>query len=346
MYPARANHGIVRVLVTGGTGFIGSHATAALQQAGHEVRLLARTPEKVQRVLAPLGVRASDVVTGDITDRRSVEQAMDGCGAVVHAAAVVAVDRRRAEEVLATNEAGTRNVLEAAHAAGADPIVHLSSVSALFVPGLSIIDADTPVARADSAYGQSKAASDLVARALQDQGAPVTAVYPGGVIGPHDPNLGPTSRAVVFWLTAPVPLTEGGMEIVDVRDVAAALVAAMEPGKGPRRLVLGGRMMSMAEIADVVEEVSGARVRRFRIPAGVLRGWGRLNDLLMRVVPATFTITYEGMEYLTKAVPSDDAPTLEALGLTLRPVRETFEDTIRWLVDEGHVDRAKAPAIA
>ena len=80
--------------------------------------------------------------------------------------------------------------------------------------------------------------------------------------------------------------------------------------------------------------------------ARLLRGWGRLNDLLMRVVPATFTITHEGMVYLTKVVPSDDAATLEELGMTLRPVRETVADTMRWLVDAGHVDAAKAPALS
>ena len=134
----------------------------------------------------------------------------------------------------------------------------------------------------------------------------MVAVYPGGVLGPHDPNIGPTTRAVVYWLTTPIPVTDGGMEIVDVRDIAAAVVAATEPGRGPRRLVLGGHLLDMAQIADLVEEISGATVRRIRMSARLLRGWGRLNDLLMRVVPATFTITHEGMVYLTKVVPSDD----------------------------------------
>ena len=181
---------------------------------------------------------------------------------------MVAVDRRRAAEVLATNETGTRNVLEVAQEAGADPIVHLSSVSALFVPDLEVIDVDTPVAEGTSAYGRSKAASDLVARSLQEDGAPVVAVYPGGVLGPHDPNIGPTTRAVVYWLTTPIPVTDGGMEIVDVRDIAAAVVAATEPGRGPRRLVLGGHLLDMAQIADLVEEISVPRCAGSACPPG------------------------------------------------------------------------------
>ena len=89
----------MRVLVTGGTGFVGSHAAAALVRAGHDVRLLARRPEQVPVTFAPHGVETGDVVRGDVLDEQAVAGAVRGCDAVVHAAAVFSLDRRDAAKL-------------------------------------------------------------------------------------------------------------------------------------------------------------------------------------------------------------------------------------------------------
>ena len=94
----------MRVLVTGGTGFVGSHTVAALARDDHEIRLLARDPDKVERVFAPRDIAIDDVVVGDVTDAETVAKAMDGCDAVIHAAALVALRATDAAKVLATNQ--------------------------------------------------------------------------------------------------------------------------------------------------------------------------------------------------------------------------------------------------
>lgn len=121
----------VRVLVTGGTGFVGSHSVAALLGAGHEVRLLVRDSARVERALGPLNVSVSDVVVGDMTDPEAVTKAVQGRDAVVHAAALFTFDPRRIANIGATNVRGTEVVLEAARKAGCDPVVHVSSFAAL-----------------------------------------------------------------------------------------------------------------------------------------------------------------------------------------------------------------------
>ncbi|MEL7207236.1 MAG: NAD-dependent epimerase/dehydratase family protein, partial [Actinomycetota bacterium] len=293
----------MRVLLTGGTGLLGSYTAAALRRAGHDVRLLVRTPEKVGPVFAPHGVsfEADDVVTGDITDPASIEAALSGCEAVVHAAAVTSVERRRAAEVLATNAAGVRNVVGAAVEAGLDPIVHTSSVSALFPPDTPMVTPDTAVARPDSPYGRSKAEAEVYARDQQAAGHPVTIVYPGGIWGPHDPNLGPNLQAVVTNYESGTPIVKGsGWSVVDVLDVADLIVAAIEPDQGPRRYVLGGHNPDTDQLNRVLTAVGGRKVRRIPMPGGLLRGVGRLNDAVMRVVPVELSITGEGMQYLTR----------------------------------------------
>jgi nucleoside-diphosphate-sugar epimerase len=115
----------VKVLVTGGTGFIGSHTVAALVRHGHDVRLLARTPERVGPVLEPHGV-VVEVVQGDVTDARSVVAALDGCDAVVHAAAEIPLGSGPTADV---NVVGSRTVIGEAVARGLDPIIYTSTVT-------------------------------------------------------------------------------------------------------------------------------------------------------------------------------------------------------------------------
>ena len=125
----------MKVLVTGGTGFIGSHSVAALLAQGHQVRLLVRSRDRVDRSLSPLGVADVESVLGDVTVPGSVEQAMAGCDAVLHAAAVYSLDARAAAGMREVNVRGAEIVLGTAVRAGLDPIVHVSSYVALLPPG-------------------------------------------------------------------------------------------------------------------------------------------------------------------------------------------------------------------
>jgi dihydroflavonol-4-reductase len=123
----------MRVLVTGGTGYVGSHTVAALVEAGHEVRLLVRARERVAPAVAPLGLRPSDLdtIVGDVTDPAAVEEAVRGCEAVVHAGSAFSLESRDARRIRQLNVRGTDLVLGAAHRAGLDPIVYVSSIVAL-----------------------------------------------------------------------------------------------------------------------------------------------------------------------------------------------------------------------
>src|SRR5262249_19125287 len=124
----------MRVLVTGGTGYVGSHTVAALLRAGHDVTVLARSPDRVAPALEPLGAAGVGTALGAVTDPASVEHAMQGREAVLHAASVFSMDTRKADEMHAVNIAGTETVLGTAARLGLDPIVHVSSELALLPP--------------------------------------------------------------------------------------------------------------------------------------------------------------------------------------------------------------------
>ncbi|MGH3525029.1 MAG: NAD-dependent epimerase/dehydratase family protein, partial [Mycobacterium sp.] len=168
----------MRVLVTGGTGFVGGWTAKAIVDAGHRVCFLVRNPARLHTSVETLGLDVSDYVVGDITDRDSVYRALDGCDAVVHSAAMVGTDPKQADQMMTTNLEGARNVLGCAVDRGLDPVVHVSSITALFRPGLQTFHANLPVGKASDGYGQSKAKVELYARSLQDAGAPVSITYP------------------------------------------------------------------------------------------------------------------------------------------------------------------------
>jgi NAD(P)-dependent dehydrogenase (short-subunit alcohol dehydrogenase family) len=162
----------MRVLVTGGTGYVGCHTVAALAGQGHQVRLLVRARDRIAPALDPLGVAGADAVVGDVTSAAAVEQAMLGCDAVVHAAAVFSLDPRRGAVMQQANPGGTATILEAAQRRGLDPIVYVSTIG-VFVPVTgATLTAGTPVGAGIGPYTRSKIAAELVARGSQQAGSP------------------------------------------------------------------------------------------------------------------------------------------------------------------------------
>jgi len=207
----------MRVLVTGGTGYVGSHAVAALVESGHEVRLLVRSPDRVVASLGPLGVSVPDVAVGDITDAGSIDAALAGSDAVVHAASVYSLDPRDAPTIAATNVRGTETVLDAALRAGVDPIVYVSSYVGL-LPSTDVLGPGSPVGHPTPPYARSKADSEIVARRHQEEGDPIVSVIPGSIWGPHDPYCGKSCRLVSGILRTRLPFGFGvGLRIADVR---------------------------------------------------------------------------------------------------------------------------------
>jgi dihydroflavonol-4-reductase len=332
------------LLVTGGTGYVGSHAVAALTKAGHRVRILARSPGRVTAALAPLGVSGVETSVGEVTDPVAVEGALDGCEAVLHAASVFSMDPRRADEMRSVNVRGTDTVLGTAHRLGLDPIVHVSSELALLPPAKGeVLTTDSPLGRSGWPYCRSKAASELVARRYQDGGAPVVSVMPAAVWGPHDPHFGEGVTLATNVLKRRIPVVPpGGMHIADVRDVAATLAAVMEPRRGQRRYLVGGHYISMPDLVSTLADLSNRRVPCITVPSWFLAAFGRTADIMQRRVRTQLPWTGEGIWVLNCAAHCDDSKARTELGVEPRPLRETLADTIRWLIEVGHLDVRQA----
>lgn len=311
----------MRIAVTGGTGYVGAHIVRELLARGNTVRLLVAPGEQGAPVLDRLAeVGSLEVVAGDVRDTATVDGLLDGCDAVLHAAGVVGTDESRRELMWEINAYATEYVLTQAVGAGLDPVVSVSSYSALWPPPNGIIGPDSPTVDGRSAYAQTKAYADRVARRLQAQGAPVVVTYPSSVVGPAFHTApGVTERG---W--APIvrfgvaPKLRGGMQMVDVADVADVHAAIMVPGRGPRRYVCGGTMVAFNDMIGALERARGRKIRRIPLSQGLFRGVGRLGDALSGVVSLGDGLSYEAALLLTSATPTDDSATVEDFGITWR----------------------------
>lgn len=338
----------MRVMVTGGTGFTGSHGVRAFLAAGHSVRLLVRDPSKVRRVFEPHGIAIpeTDVVAGDITDEDSVARAMAGCDAVFHAAALVEMKRKLAQKVLATNRRGVELVVGGAVKRGLPSIVYVSSLSVFFHPGCGPIDLDMPVVEGHTAYAKSKAEAEVAVRAMQAAGAPIRISYPTGIVGPDDPGLSEANQAVYTFLKQTGVNTSSGFQIVDVRDLAALHLKLLELPGGAHRYVAAGPFLPWPATYRVLDELTGKWIWRFPLPGPLFRALGTLGDWIKHVYDFSFPLSRDGMEFATQWPGASAERTTRELGLRFRSAHETYGDTLRWLYESGHLSARHVGKIA
>jgi dihydroflavonol-4-reductase len=336
----------MKVFCTGATGFVGSHTALALLSAGHELRLLVRNVDAARDCFPARGGGIERFVTVDIRDRAALQHAMAGCDAVFHAAAAVSLDPRKARDTYDTNVGATKAVLGAARGLSIRNLLYVSSVTVLFHPGAPRVDESTPLADASEPYSRSKRDSEDCARELQQQGVPVQITYPVGVIGPDDPKLSAANRALATLVGKSLPRTTSGFQCVDVRDLAQAHLWLLEHPPthdfDNARYIIGGYFYPWDDLRQRLEALLGRRIFGPRVSPRLMRAVGATVDRIRKVVPFETQISAESMAITTQWPPADPSRFVAMSGLGFRSGEETFRDTIRWMVEAGHIPRKKA----
>jgi nucleoside-diphosphate-sugar epimerase len=327
----------VKVLVTGGTGFTGSHTVRALLAADHEVRLLVRDPAKVRTVFESDAFVPRDVVVGDMTDATAVDEALAGCDGVVHAAALVDLRRAAARLVEGTNARGVELVIGGAARRGLPSIVHVSSLSAFFTPGGPPLSPELPIAPGTTAYGRSKAHAERYARQLQERGAPIRISYPAAIVGPNDPTMSAANDGVRAQVRDLGIVTSSGFQSVDVRDLALLHLKLLELPAGPHRYAAAGEMLTFSDYFRLLDSLTGRHIRRVRVPGGLARAIGTALDVVKRFHDLDFPVTRDSMEFMTRWPGADAGRTTRELGLRFRDAAETYRDTLVWMYRAGHL---------
>ena len=328
----------MRVMATGGTGFIGSHTVKALLNAGHQVNLLVRDIKKAEKVYGNMNDNSGiTLIKGDMLDEPSVRVCMENCKAVFHSAALVTLEASKAAMMLRDNIRGTAIVLNEACRKNIDSIVYVSTIAALFQSGKGSLTSDSPLSESKKAYARSKIDAEKIARKLQKEGFPVSITYPVTVLGPDDPGMSEGNDGLSVMMRTGVPKTSSGFQFVDVRDLARLHVRLLEAGHCPGNYLVGGIYKTWGELGELLEQVTGRRLFRPYIPGPALRLMGSMLDLVRMVKPISLPLSYEAACYATQWRVVDDRDTLGQFCITPRNPENTLRDTIQWLYKNNHL---------
>lgn len=323
-------------LVTGGTGFVGSHVVSRLVQRGERVRVLARK-NSTRRNLEGLPV---EVVLGDLTDRQSLTAALQGCWRVYHLAADYRLWAQDPSELYANNVAGTRNLLEAAREAGVERVVYTSTVGALgHAANGAGASEETPVTLADMIghYKRSKFLAEAEVIAAARAGLPVVVVNPSTPVGPRDVKPTPTGQLIVDFLNGRMPAyLDTGLNLIDVEDVAQGHLLAMEKGRLGERYILGHRNMTFKEILEILAAVSGRPAPRVRLPRPAALGLAAVSTLSSVLTRRPPWVPWEGVRMAGRKMFFDSSKAVRELGLPQGPVEGALEKAVRWFRDNGY----------
>ena len=318
-----------KTLVTGGTGFLGSHLVRALAERGDELRLLHRESSRTDH----LAEIAYESVVGEVGDRDAVRAAMADVERVFHVAGRTSLRPADEARVRAVNVGGTTIVLEEARRAGVERVVHTSSVAALG-PALAGEPADETQPYSGATLGipyvESKHEAEEVARRHAGDGLSVVIVNPSFVLGPDDP-YGTSMMLVRRFLQRRIPVyVNGGLNIVDVRDVAAGHLLADQRGESGERYILGGRNFSLKRLFADLSRISGVPPPPLRMPGALASGGVELATRIGLSLPVS---PGEARSARLWWVYRNDHAVRE-LGFSPRPHEVTLEDAVRWQADE------------
>ena len=318
-------------LVTGGAGFIGSHLVAALLAEGEAVRVLERPGARVDH----LPLDRIELVSADIRDKAAVAEATRGCRHVYHLAADPNLWRRDVAEFDAINYHGALNVIHGALDNGAERVLHTSTESILSsadFSGGAVEDLDLKESDMLGPYCLSKFRADVAVRELAAAGAPTVLVCPTLPIGPGDRLLTPPTRMALAFCRGELPAyLNCRLNLVDVRDVAAGMIAAMKKGRSDRRYLLGGHNYQLADWLAVLGAEVGRPVPRWTVPYALALAVGWCSERWASHVTGKMPMaTVTGVRLTRRCMFFDPSASSAELGLVPRPVEQSARDAVGW----------------
>jgi dihydroflavonol-4-reductase len=320
----------MKVLVTGGTGFIGQHVLLRLQEAGHSIRCLVRKtsdtsiPEKV----------GAELITGDVTDRASVKQAVSGMDAVIHLANIYEFWIPHKKDYYAVNVDGTRNVLEESLDAKVNKVIHVCTLGSYGNPDdKPFTEESEPANKRTSLYFETKYQGGKLAWALhEEKDLPLVMVYPSTVTGPGDNK--PSGRYVLGMVKGKMPaqvFLNSVLTWVDVRDVAEVIVRALEKkGNIGEKYFAGAERLSFAEFNKLLSEASGVSLPRIKMPNWMAMMNGVILTFLADIfkIPPMLGMSNDQLRTMKKGFSADCSKVTRELDIQYMPIGKSLEDTV------------------
>ena len=323
--------------VTGATGFLGSHVARALAANGAELRLLVRANSNKKN----LEELKADLVTGDLRDPASLENAIAGCEVVFHVAADYRLWVRDPLEMYRANVDGTRALLAGAHKHNVRRVVYTSSVATMgFTSDGQPADEHFPVSLDNmiGPYKRSKFLAEQVAIEAARAGQNVVIVNPTTPVGEHDIKPTPSGRIVVDFLKKKFPAyVDTGLNLVDATECARGHIAALEKGRSGERYILGGENLTLKQILDKLAAIIGLPSPKVRVPYVLALATGVVDELFTgRIRGREPRATIDAVRMGRKKMFASSAKAERELGWRIVPVDAALRRAVEWFRANGY----------
>jgi dihydroflavonol-4-reductase len=326
----------MKVLVTGATGFVGGAVARALVRRGIDVRVIARGGSDLQNLQG----LPHELVTGDLRDQASLRSALTGCSQLYHVAAHYALWAKDPSIFYDVNVIGTKNLLEAARDVGTERIVYCSTIGAIGLPpsgGLGTEETPVSLEQMAGHYKRSKYLAEQEVLKLAKAGLPVVIVNPSAPVGAADVKPTPTGQIVVDFMKGRMPAyIETGLNIVDVDDVAAGHLLAMERGRTGERYILGGKNLMLREVLEILSRLSGVKAPTIKLPRLAILPLAYLNLWVANMTGQPPRIPLEGVKMAKYKMHYDCSKAIRELGIPQTPPEVALEKAVRWFRDHGY----------
>jgi dihydroflavonol-4-reductase len=320
------------VAVTGASGHLGGVVVRQLLEAGATVRALVHDD---RRAIDGLAIEPHE---GDLREPGVVAKLVAGCDRVFHLAAVISLERRDEALMQSVNVEGVRTVMDACRDAGVKRVVHVSSIHAFSaLPKHEPVDETRgPAESSAPPYDRSKAAGEVIVREAVAAGLDVVTVNPTAIVGPYDFRPSRLGEVMLdLYHRRMAGLVAGGFDWVDVRDVAASVIAAGERGARGGRYLLPGEWRTVVELAELVEAQTGIKRPRFVSPMWLARGAAPFAVGWARLVKRRPLFTPNSLVALRNHKQISSARARAELGHTTRPLADTVRDAFAWFGEHG-----------
>jgi dihydroflavonol-4-reductase len=326
-------------LVTGATGFVGSHVVRQLVDRGDRVRVLARRTSQLH-ALAGLSV---EIVYGDLRDRESLQSAVRGAQRVFHVAADYRLGSSDPRTLYESNLVGTRNLVDVCRQVDLERFIYTSTVGTIAVPRcgpLPTEDTEAALHEMVGAYKRSKFLAEQHVRAAAASGLPAVIVNPTTPIGPGDWKPTPTGRMILDFLRGRMlGYVETGLNLVAVEDVASGHLLAAERGRIGERYLLGGSNVSLKELWASLARLTGRRAPWLRVPHAVAMAVGCGSQLVARARGRDPLVSLEAVRMARHTMFVDASKARRELGFEPGAIERALDRAVHWYVDRGYVKR-------
>ena len=319
----------MKIFITGGTGFIGSQLVNCLAGSGHKLVCLARKSSDIR----PLQEAGATVVYGDLADKESLRQGMQGCDWLVHLAASYTFWQADRRVYQSANVQGMRNTMEAAVEAQIKKVVLVSTVVTFGDAQWPITEESQPGAGCASEYAQTKRAGDEVAWQLyREKNLPLVVIYPSCVLGPHDPKS--SGRYIQNLIHGRMPaqiLTDRSFSFVYVKDVCSAIWQALEKENNiGEKYIVNGANMTWGEVNQLICEVGNASVPKLRLPTPMVLLNARMLTALSSVTRKApwLDLSIDQVSIMNQGCIADGSKAERELGMNYTPIRQAVADAV------------------